>query len=211
VRDSPSTSQILTKAKETPEEEEEETISLFESQGTHVRDSPSTSQILTKAKETPEEEEETTSLFESQGTHVRDSPSTSQMNDNDKLPCKCFISVKGKRMAVVLTPILGKNEVPNSVSSKINGKIFVMAPLIANNFFPSKQRICQRRKHYVIYLMTEESLVNPIQTFSRPLNSKLLNHMIREESLAFGSDFIYGVHEKNPHTIIHFVVDTAFI
>jgi hypothetical protein len=38
-------------------------------------------------------EEETGCLSESKGTHVRDSPSTSRMNDNDQLPCKCFISV----------------------------------------------------------------------------------------------------------------------
>ena len=168
-------------------------------------DSPSTSRILTTPIETPEKEEETGCLSESEseGTHVRDSPSTSRINDNDKLPCKCFISVKGKRMAVVLTPILGKNQCPNAVSSKINGKILVMSPQIPYKYFPSKQIVCQKRTHFVIYLMTEESLLNPIQTFSKPHNSELLNKMIREESLAFLSDFIYGVHEKNPHTIIH--------
>ena len=107
-------------------------------------------------------------------------------------------------MLVRLTPILGKNECPNAVSSKINGNVFVMAPMFPNSFFPSKLRICQMRKHFVIYLMTEESLLNPIQTFSKPLNSELLNQMIRNDGgLAFLSDFIYGVHEKNPHTIIH--------
>jgi hypothetical protein len=113
-------------------------------------------------------------------------------------------------MAVVLTPILGKNQCPNAVSSKINGKIFVMSPQISHQYFPSKLNICQKRTHFVIYLMTEESLLNPIQTFAKPLNSELLNQMIREDGLAFGSSFIYGVHEKNPHTIIHFVVDAAF-
>jgi hypothetical protein len=194
---------MLTTPIETPEKEEE-TGCLSESEGTHVRDFPSTSRMLTTPIETPEKEEETGCLSASEGTHVREpSPSTSLMNDNDKLPCKCYISVIGKRMLVRLTPILGKNECPNAVSSKINGNVFVMAPMFPNSFFTSKLRICQMRKHFVIYLMTEESLLNPIQTFSKPLNSELLNKMIREDGLAFLSDFVYGVHEKNPHTIIH--------